>query len=226
MSTPLVTKVRLKVKQIARDLHAGHREFQRIWPLIDAVEGWLLPSEGAWLFHAARSLPRSADIVEIGSFKGRSTCCLALGCRESQKRVFAIDSFDGGPDLPRADSFAEFSRNLVRLGLSSRVEPVVGRSSEAARHWEKPIHLLFIDGSHSYEDALGDFHGFFRHVVPGGLVAFHDVNDKWPGVSKTWLEVKDQLSGIGYCDSLAYGRKPKLPFRLVKRTELKHDVSD
>ncbi|MCU1242657.1 MAG: glycosyltransferase [Candidatus Acidoferrum typicum] len=146
----------------------------------------------------------------IGSFKGRSTCCLAAGCRGSQKRVFAIDSFDGGSDLPNVNSFPDFSKNLERCNVSAYVEPAVGLSSKMAQTWCKPIHMLFIDGSHAYEGVLADFAGFSRHVVPGGIVALHDVRDEsWPGVARAWAEIKAQLTEIGYSDTLGFGRKPE-----------------
>jgi predicted O-methyltransferase YrrM len=209
MRTPLSTRLRLKIKKIARDLNPADREFRRFWPLIDSAEGWLLPSEGAWLFRAARSLPKNGNIVEIGSFKGRSTCCLALGCRETNRRVFGIDTFDGGPDLPKLNSLPDFRHNLERCGVSAYVETIVEHSGVAAKIWKKPIHLLFIDGSHSYEDVLADFAGFFPHVVPGGIVAFHDVrNESWPGVAKAWAKIDSQLTEVGYYDSIGFGRKP------------------
>jgi hypothetical protein len=87
----------------------------------------------------------------------------------------------------------------------------VGLSSEVAKSWDKPIHFLFVDGSHLYEDVLADFAGFFPHVVPGGLVAFHDVaTESWPGVLRAWREtIEHELIDIGYRDSMGYGRKPE-----------------
>jgi hypothetical protein len=55
---------------------------------------------------------------------------------------------------------------------------------------------------------LADFHGFFPYVVPGGTVAFHDVSEAWPGVLRTWNEIKPQLTKVGHCVGLGYGRKP------------------
>lgn len=212
MRTPFTTRVVRKIKKVARELTetAAEREFRRIWPELNSIEGWLLASEGKWLFNAVRLLPRHANIVEIGSYKGRSTSCLALACKEGEKRIFAIDSFDGGPNLPKADSLPNFRENMKRLGLSDYVEPIVGLSGEVAKTWNKPIHFLFVDGSHLYEDVLADFAGFFPHVLPGGVVAFHDViNESWPGVGKAWREsIEHQLKETGYCDSLGYGRKP------------------
>jgi predicted O-methyltransferase YrrM len=212
MSTPLITRVGLKIKRIVRELTESpeEHEWRQIWPQVDSTEGWLSEMEGKWLFYAVRSLANDTNIVEIGSFKGRSTCCLAAACRGSQKRVFAIDWFNGGPDLPNVHSLPDFSRNLERCGVSAYVEPVVGLSGKVAQSWCKPVHLLYIDGSHAYEDVLADFGGFFPHVVPGGVVALHDVRDEtWPGVTRAWAEIKTHLTEVGYSESLGFGRKPE-----------------
>jgi len=203
----LLLAARAKVKRIVIGLDPTVREFRRVWPLVDSIEGWLLESEGEWLFRAVRSLPRGANVVEIGSYKGRSTICLALGCRGGQKRLYTIDCFDGGPDLPKVDSLPTLTVNLERTGLSEDVEILAGLSADVSSKWNKPIHLLYIDGSHSYVDVAADYFGFFPHIVPGGIVAFHDVSENWPGVLKLWSEIKSQLANTGHCEGLGYGQK-------------------
>lgn len=209
----LVERVTFKIRKMARMLNPEEREFRRVWPLIDSVEGHLVPGQEQWLFNAARSLPEGSNIVEIGSFKGRSTCCLGFGCRGSQKKVFAVDSFNGNDwDFADRNFFKEFQSNIERCGLSNVVKPTVGLSTEVAKTWKEPIHMLFVDGSHRYEDVVADFVGFFPYVVRGGLVAFHDVVDTWPGVYEAWDKVlKNKLTNRGSCSSLAFGRKPSSP---------------
>jgi hypothetical protein len=208
MVRQIASRVALKLKKIAGGLSPSEREFREILPFIESVEGFLVEGQERWLFDAARSLPDGANVIEIGSFKGKSTCCLAFGCRGTKKRVIALDPFDGGPDLPQRDSFEEFSRNIKRGGLTEYVEPIIGISTEALKTWKKPIHFLFIDGSHKYEDVLADFEGFYPHVAPGGLIACHDVVENWPGVFRAWHEsIKHQLTDVGYCTTLGFGRK-------------------
>lgn len=181
-------------------------------PQIETIEGLLdSPAQERWLFRAARGLPEDSVIVEIGSFKGRSTSCLAFACAETGKRVFAIDTFDGNDvDFPQRAFLGDFLRTLEERGLCQYVTPVLGRSAEVASHWERPIHLLFIDGSHLFEDVVADFEGFFPHVVPGGIVGLHDVIPTWPGPLRAWEEVvRPLLVATGACSSLAFGRKPR-----------------
>jgi hypothetical protein len=208
---PLPRRIVLKIKRIIRelDLELSEPDWPKIWPMIESIEGWLYPSQARWLFETARALPDGANIVEIGSYKGRSTCSLGFGCWKTKKQVFAIDGFDGGPDLPLADSYADFRRNVDRCRLSKYIKPIVSSSLQAAQNWNNPIHLLFVDGSHKYEDVVADFAAFFPHVVSNGIVACHDVNPDWPGVLRAWDEViRNGLTSLGDCDSLAYGSKP------------------
>jgi predicted O-methyltransferase YrrM len=189
----------------------AERAFQRSWPLIDSVEGFLVsPAQERWLFKTAWSLPDGATIVEIGSYKGRSTCCMALACRGTAKRIFAIDTFEGNDsDFQYSGFFPEFQANLERCGVSRYVKPVRGWSSEVAREWRPNINMLFIDGSHQYEDVLADFENFLPFVVPGGVIALHDIANAWPGPTRAWKAVvKRRLVRTGECKTLGYGQKP------------------
>jgi predicted O-methyltransferase YrrM len=104
----------------------------------------------------------------------------------------------------------EFLANLARCGVSRYVTPVQGWSSEVAREWNREIHMLFIDGSHRYEDVLADFENFLPHVAPGGVIALHDIAGAWPGPTRAWQEqVKRRLVRTGECKTLGYGRKPR-----------------
>lgn len=188
------------------------RHFSRIWPKINSIEGLLVPGQERWLYDTARSLPPRSVIVEIGSFKGRSTICLAYGCKGKKGHVYAIDTFRGNDkDFFREYSIDEFTANINRMKLSDIVTHLIGESAEIAQTWNKPINMLFIDGSHVYEDVLMDFNSFFPWVVKGGMVALHDVGngEGFPGVYRVWHETAaSQLFNTGACSTLSFGFKP------------------
>jgi hypothetical protein len=201
-----------RLRSLLQSLHiptSRRRRFQRSWPDIDSIEGYLVPGQEWWLYETAYKLQPQAQIVEIGSFKGRSTACLALGCVGSQKSVYCIDTFNGNDsDFGERAFFGEFRKNLERLNLFQYVRPLVGTSREIAEHWNSPIDFLFIDGSHQYEDVLSDFDTYFPHVRDGGLVAFHDVTPNWPGPFAVWNDVaRPRLRNTGQCTTLAFGFK-------------------
>jgi MMP 1-O-methyltransferase len=139
------------------------------------VDGWLSDAQGRALFDAASGATGRGVIVEIGSWKGRSTTWLASGARLAGLRVYAIDPHRGSREDPAADTLNEFLDNLARSGLADVVEPMVMTSEEAAARIAGPIELLFIDGDHSYEAVRRDAELWLPRVMDGGTVMFHDV---------------------------------------------------
>lgn len=140
-----------------------------------AIEGWLSDAQGRALFEAAASTTGRGLIVEIGSWKGRSTTWLAMGARLAGRRVWAIDRHRGSREDPSADTSQEFLDNLQRAGVADVVDPLVMTSEEAAAQIGDPIELLFIDGDHSNEGARRDAELWLPRLVEGGTVMFHDV---------------------------------------------------
>ena len=62
---------------------------------IEPIQGWLHPDSGKLLYHLARAAP-TANIVELGSWKGRSTAWLANSVRDrGEGRVYAVDTWKG-----------------------------------------------------------------------------------------------------------------------------------
>jgi predicted O-methyltransferase YrrM len=141
---------------------------ERVKPSIADVPGWLTDEEGEALYDLARRCTGRGAIVEIGSWKGKSTICLGLGSRAGNGvRIFAID--------PHADyRFGDFKANVDRAGITDLVTPIPSLSQAAAGGFDEPIELLFVDGSHEYDLVLEDFEQWVPKVVDGGWVAFHD----------------------------------------------------
>jgi MMP 1-O-methyltransferase len=135
---------------------------------LDELPGWLTAEEGETLYRLARSCTGRGVIVEIGSWRGKSTTCLGLGSKAGNRvPVFAVD--------PHSEhTFGDFSRNMEEAGLTDLVTPVPGRSQELAEGFDQPIELLFIDGAHQYELVNEDFDRWVPKVVEGGVVAMHD----------------------------------------------------
>lgn len=145
------------------------REFAtRVKPLIADIPGWLTDEEGEALYDLARRCRGDGAIVEIGSWKGKSTVCLGLGSQAGASvPIYAID--------PHADyRFGDFKTNIERAGIAELVRPVASLSQAAAGSFDEPIELLFVDGSHEEALVREDFDKWVPKVVDGGWVAFHD----------------------------------------------------
>lgn len=153
---------------------AGNPELERLRKLIADIPGWLTDEEGEALFDLARRCTGRGVIVEIGSWKGKSTTCLGLGSKAGRSvPIYAVD--------PHADyRFGEFKENIERAGIADLVTPIPSLSQAAAPDFDQPIELLFVDGSHEYEDVKADFEQWVPKVVEGGVVAVHDTT-LWEG---------------------------------------------
>ena len=156
--------------------------------LVDAVEGWLSLAEARALRSLARAVGSGRSIVEVGSYRGRSTVALALGARRGGGAlVHAVD-----PHAPfvgaRGGSFgpqdrAEFYANVVRAGVGQQVVLVGLSSSVAARAWTRAdVGLLFLDGDHRYEAVRADFEAWAPHLSQAAIVAFDDCD--YPDVAR------------------------------------------
>ena len=159
---------------------------------IEPIEGWLVPDEaeliGTAAYRALSELPAPHHIVEVGSYCGRATVVLGSVAKAHgpPARVYAIDPHDGRlgtrqravPGVP--DSFGRLQRSIAEAGLGDVVTVVRARSGQVA--WNAPISLLLVDHLHDFASATADFAHFQSWVVDGGLVAFHDYGDDFPGV--------------------------------------------
>lgn len=198
---------------------ASRNSFFRYRRRIHKVNGWLADQEAEWLFNTARDKAAGGHIVEIGSWEGKSTVCLALGAKaggHNRCKIFAVDPHCGGiglvksiPDLSERMfvSLASFQNNISRFGVLNHVVPFVMTSRTAAQNWQYgEISLLFVDGWHSFEECYCDIVSWAPHMGKGGIIAVHDYT--WPDVARaidaSMLDLKDcgKLDLIG--PNLAY----------------------
>ena len=109
-------------------------------------------------------------------------------------KVFAIDPHEGitgalGQGLNHGQpTFHRFCENMKAAGVCGQIEARVCKSWEI--DWQQPIGLLFIDGLHDYSSVARDFR-HFEPWVNGGLVAFHDYGNDFPGVRMFVTELLD-----------------------------------
>jgi Methyltransferase domain/Glycosyl transferase family 2 len=161
------------------------------------IEGWLDDAEAELLLTAtARAIATTQNgaVVEIGSYCGKSTVVLGTALSASgntnERKIYAIDPHDGivgalDQGVQRMPPTGDkFQKNVANAGIAHLVEPITQRAFEV--DWDTPIVFLLIDGLHDYFNVSRDFHHFEKWIVPGGLIAFHDYANYYPGV-KTFV---------------------------------------
>ena len=185
---------------------------------LEALSGLIPHDEGLALADLAAAAPATEAIVELGSFKGKSTAYLAAGAKRGDgARVWAVEPHDlpgnvyGKHGYSAPEVRAAFEAQLRSVRLWSSVEYVQAFSWVAAESWDgPPVGLLFIDGDHAEDAIRRDLAAWERHLAPHAVVAFDDLDTpKNPGVRV----VVDDLVAGGWtvqvlCDRLAVGRPP------------------
>lgn len=199
--------------------------YQSISHFVEQVEGFMIPGQEEFLFNKVKSLPDDAVIVEIGSFKGRSTVAMGYACWGTNRKIYCIDTWDGNEEDFFERGFWEIWWDSIKANnLEKYVTPLRGFSHNILNNWQnltnnQAIDFIFIDGSHQYIDVLKDFVLSFPFVKQGGWMAFHDVIDTWPGPEKVWHEIaKLYLINHQYSSTLACGQKiaDNLPSNLLE----------
>lgn len=158
------------------------RSLDELQTAVRDVDGWLSEDQVARLYGAAAATHAGQQVVEIGSFRGRSTIVLA-GAVPEGVGIVAIDPHAGNDRGPQEISGFEaqaagdheaFLANLSAAGVADRVRHIRAFSDQSHGDVSGPIAVLFIDGAHRYGPARLDVRSWGARVEPGGTMLIHD----------------------------------------------------
>lgn len=197
-----------------------HKVIDEAWEATRVVPGYLLENEARFLGFLAACTPAKGRIVEIGSFKGRSTVMLAkVAAHYGLGQVVAIDPHNfnlsektevSSEAMARpASTKDDFLNSLRTAGVMKHVEFHHALSKHVSSSWNAPIRLLWIDGDHTYRGAKDDFDGFAPHMTPGGVIALHDALNAFSGPIRVFVEEmlrSKQFGPAGFVHSLAWAQ--------------------
>lgn len=163
---------------------------QEILKVASGITGWMTEMELAWLIEQAST---RRTVIEIGSWKGRSTKALALAAQEV---TYSVDHWLEGPppsDVKRLEDSdwlevtyrgsnaikTEFYRNLAPEISSGKCIPLGLPSEKGAVRmreilWGRKVDMVFIDAGHEYPEVKRDIELWKPMVADGGLLCGHD----------------------------------------------------
>jgi len=147
--------------------------------------GWM-PQENRQVLKKLIKQNDIKTVIEIGCFLGKSTHFFAKrGCH-----VLSIDTFEGAKDLNRCKEviprlpnlFEQFKFNMQALGLTDRVSWFKGTSADAHKIFKHSADLVYIDGSHEYEDVINDINLWMPRATK--IICGDDYSGNHPGVTQ------------------------------------------
>lgn len=154
-------------------------------------------------------------IIEVGTWKGASAIQMANAVKHNNLSctIYCIDTWLGSTEFwtTHADTkerdlmlingypsvYYQFLSNIVTLNLQDMIIPVPNTSANAAKiltFLEVKADLIYIDGSHEYDDVKADVTNYLKLLNPGGIMFGDDHG--WPGVSTAVKEVLGNYSII------------------------------
>ena len=163
-------------------MSAPSTTFAQTFDDVADVQGWMTEAQAQRLWDRARELTPPAQVVEIGSYQGRSAIVFGRAVTPGVE-VVAIDphagndrgpqQIHGAPDEGQADHEV-FLTNLAAAGVSDAVRHVRLPSQDAHPAVDGEIDVLYIDGAHRYVPARDDIRDWGARVREGGTMLIHD----------------------------------------------------
>ena len=131
------------------------------------LDGWFWWEEAVAMKEALNYIKDlNGIIVECGSYKGKSTACMASNTNST---IYAIDPFNW--DNGTYDKFKEQTKyyNNIRPIQKSAVDAI-----HDIKNTNEPIKLLFIDCDHTYQLTKQIYNLYLPLMTNGGIILFHD----------------------------------------------------
>lgn len=177
-------------------------------PLPKDLRGWQGDSD---IFEKLIHEVLPDHIIEVGSWKGQSTITMANACkaRGLSTRITCIDTWLGAEEFytnPSEDRdlmknygypqvYYQFLSNLIHEDVVEMIEILPITSVIGAKLTDK-ADLIYIDGSHSYEDVRADIELYTHKLNMGGIIFGDDYNNgAFKGVK---LAVDEFVAKTGY----------------------------
>lgn len=161
----------------------------------ESIPGMISSKVGQFLYSLCYMQDVEGDVVEIGSWQGRSTSFLARAVKESCNGEFlAIDHFKGNEHSKKhyqigkedlSDLEEGFKNNMMHLGLNEDITLLNMPNDEAVKLIQnRKIRFLFIDGDYSLAGVSKDVSLFFPLLIKGSIIVFDDFAPECDGVVK------------------------------------------
>lgn len=143
------------------------------------IEGWMTEIELRWLADQASKCDR---MVEVGSWKGRSTLAIAkhtsgvVYCVDAWLSMLGASNESSVSRYAAAKAFEEFQTSLSDYIFVERVRIIRARSLQGAQLLAagSSFDWVFLDGDHSYETVKFEIQAYTPLLKVGGLMSGHD----------------------------------------------------
>lgn len=133
--------------------------FPALYPLFAGEDAPL--ADLLLLLNAAKGR-HARRILEVGTYRARTTYALHLNCPEAKVVSYDIQLLE-----------SPYRQQLQGVGQVELRHASFATSAESLRK-EAPFDLIFVDGSHQFQHVIDDSRLALQLVAAGGIVIWHD----------------------------------------------------
>jgi len=160
---------------------------------------------------AVEICPSNSHFVEIGAWKGRSSCFMAVEIINSGKSIkfdcvdtwehpeISLNSEEVGTDITGV--YETFLKNIEPV--KDTITQIKLPSWEAAELYDnESLDFIFVDGRHDYLSVRKDLQCWFPKVKVGGIIAGHDYHldiGVFPAVHEYFQDTQNVEQHDGGC---------------------------
>ena len=153
------------------------------------IPGWFGKTERVVYDSQVVRADHKARFVEIGCWKGRSSCHMAEKIRSSGKHIefFCVDTWEGSEEhanescIQSNTLYDEFCKNT--LPFQDVIKSLRLSSIEAAEQFDdQSCDFIFIDAAHDFDNVVADINAWLPKLKENGVLAGHDYCATFPGV--------------------------------------------
>ena len=173
----------------------------------ERTEGMISFDEALLLYSLAKGVSKGC-IIEVGSYRGRSTVFLGKGSLDgAQVPVYAIDPHKnfvgvlGGRFGPKDRT--HFFQAMLKNDCSEIVSLINLSSEFFASQWKEQVSLLWIDGDHSYSGVKRDFDCWSPVFCDEAIIAFDDAADSTLGPRRL---INELIASNQFEESITVGK--------------------
>lgn len=129
------------------------------------------------------------DLLEIGSYHGRSTSLMAR-CLGPGETIVVCDAFESETDdhyanKPSPENLISNIQHVNREIEKDRIVIHKCLSNDLQLDAEEQFRFIHIDGGHSAAQAYSDLQLCSKHLLPNGIIIMDDYHNKlWPEVTQ------------------------------------------
>lgn len=159
------------------------------------------------IFSSLVTETKPKTIIEVGTWKGQSAINMANCCKQNglSSILYCVDTWlgalefwtDATPDrnlmckhgYPMV--YYQFLSNVIHENVQDIIIPVPMPSHLASKwfsHKSIKADLIYIDGSHEYDDVVQDIIDYVPLLRSGGILFGDDFVDHWSGVKRAVRE--------------------------------------